>query len=165
MKREVKIGGDIIVPLPQMVISCRDKDGRNNALDVGYCGNASHDPAMVMVGIEPSRFSHHIVKETGCFVVNFPPRSFRKEYGFLGTKSGRDIDKFEALNLRWEDGTKVNAPILLDCPVNLECEVVTSILPEGGSNELFIGKVVAVHVDEEYISPNGSILYNKLDLI
>jgi len=165
MKKETTTAAGAIVPLPQMIISCRDKDGRNNALDVGYCGNASHDPAMVMIGIEPSRYSYHIVKETGCFVVNFPPRSFRKEYGFIGTKSGRDVDKFDALDLKWEDGSKVNAPILLDCPVNLECSVVTSILPEGGSNELFIGKVEAVHVDEEYLAPNGNILWNKLDLI
>lgn len=165
MKRELDGNMGAIVPLPQMIISVRDRNGRNNALDVGYCGNVSHDPAMVMIGIEPSRYSHHIVKETGCFVVNFPLRSFRREYGFIGTKSGRDVDKFEALGLKWKDGTKVNAPILLDCPVNLECSVVASLMPEGGSNELFIGKVEAVHVDEEYLTANGNILWNKLDLI
>ena len=59
----------------------------------------------------------------------------------------------------------VNAPVLLDCPVNYECTVVASVLPEGGSNELFIGRVDAVHVDEEFVSPAGKILWGKLDLI
>jgi flavin reductase (DIM6/NTAB) family NADH-FMN oxidoreductase RutF len=152
-------------PLPQIIVSVRDKEGRKNALAVGYAGNVSHDPAMIIIGIEPSRFSHHIVKENGCFVVNLPLKSFRKEFGYLGSKSGRDGDKFEALNLKWADGTMVNAPILLDCPVNIECTVITSILPENGSNELFIGKVETVHVNEEYLSENGNILWNKMNLI
>lgn len=165
MKKEVSTVFGTIVPLPQVIVSVRGKDGRNNALDAGFCGNAGHDPAMVMIGIETSRYSHHIIKETGCFVVNIPTKSFRREYGTIGTKSGRNIDKFETLKLRWENGTYVDAPILLDCPVNLECEVVASLLPEGGSNELFIGKVVAVHADEEYVSLNGRILYHQLNLI
>jgi len=80
-----------------------------------------------------------------------------------GSKSGRDGDKFAALDLKWEDGKYVNAPVLTDCPVNIECSVVESIMP--GSNELFIGKVETVHVDEEYLDKNGKILWNKLDLI
>ena len=150
-------------PLPQTIVSVRDKEGRNNALAVGYAGNVSHHPAMVMVGIEPGRFSHHMVKENGCFVVNFPLKSFRKEFGYLGSKSGRDGDKFAALDLKWEDGKYVNAPVLTDCPVNIECSVVESIMP--GSNELFIGKVETVHVNEEYLGKNGRILWNKMDLI
>lgn len=150
-------------PVPQTIVSCRDKDGRNNALVVGFAANVSLDPALVMVGIVPSRFSHHMVKETGCFVVNFPKKSFQKEYGYLGSVSGRDEDKFAALNLKWENGERVNAPILTDCPVSIECSVVNSIQP--GTHELFIGKVEAVHVDEEYLDANGNILWNKMDLM
>ena len=56
-------------PVPQTIVSCRDKEGRNNALVVGFTANVSLDPVMVMVGIVPTRFSHHLVKETGCFVI------------------------------------------------------------------------------------------------
>ena len=150
-------------PLPQIIVSIRDKEGRNNAMVVGYAANVSHHPAMVMVGIEPSRFSHHMVKENGCFVVNLPLKSFRKEFGYIGSKSGRDDDKFATLDLKWEEGKRVNAPILTDCPVDIECNVLDSIMP--GSNELFIGKVEAVHVNEEYLDRNGNILWSKMDLI
>ena len=137
--------------------------GQNNALVVGFVANVSVDPAMVMIGIMPSRYSHHIVKESGCFVINFPKKSFKKEYAYLGSKSGRDGDKFSVLNLKWEDAKYVNAPVLTDCPVSIECSVVESTMP--GTHELFIGKVESVNVDEEYIGTDGSILWDKMDLI
>ena len=150
-------------PVPQTIVSCRDKEGRNNALVVGFTANVSLDPVMVMVGIVPSRFSHHMVKETGAFVINLPKKSFQKEYNYLGSRSGRDDDKFAALNLKWENAEYVDAPILTDCPVSIECSVVDSIQP--GTHELFIGKVEAVHVDEEYLDEKGNILWNKMDLM
>ena len=150
-------------PVPQTIVSCRDKDGNNNALVVGFVSNASLDPVMVMAGVVPSRYSHHMIKETGCFVINLPKKSFQKEYNYLGSKSGRDGDKFEALGLKWEDAKYVNAPILTDCPVSIECSVVDSMMP--GTHELFVGKVEAVHVDEEYLDANGNILWDKMDLM
>lgn len=150
-------------PVPQTIVSCRDKEGRNNALVVGFTANVSLDPVMVMVGIVPTRFSHHMVKETGCFVINLPKKGFKKEYDYLGSHSGRDGDKFAVLNLKWEDATYVNAPILTDCPVNIECSVIESTLP--GTHELFIAKVEKVHVDEGYVDKNGNILWDKLDLM
>ena len=150
-------------PVPQTIVSCRDKEGRNNALVVGFTANVSLDPVMVIVGIVPSRFSHHMVKESGAFVINLPKKSFQKEYAYLGSKSGRDGDKFAALDLKWENAEYVDAPILSDCPVSIECSVVDSIQP--GTHELFIGKVEAVHVDEEYLDEKGNILWNKMDLM
>ena len=156
MKKLAKNTVLCLQPVPQTIVSCRDKDGKNNTLVVGFAANVSLDPVMVMIGIMPSRYSHHMVKESGCFVINLPKKSFKKEYDYLGSASGRDDDKFAALNLNWEDATYVNAPILTDCPVSIECSVVDSTMP--GSHELFIGKVEAVHVDEEYLDANGNIL-------
>ena len=130
---------------------------------MGFTANVSLDPAMVMVGIVPTRYSHHMVKESGCFVVNLPKKSFQKEYNYLGSVSGKNEDKFAALNLKWEDASCVNAPILTDCPVSIECRVVDSIMP--GTHELFIGKVEAVHVDEEYLDAQGNILWDKMELL
>ena len=163
MKKQVKNHILCMQPVPKTLVSCRDKDGRNNALVVGFIANVSLDPAMVMVGIVPSRYSYHMVKESGCFVVNLPTKGYEKEYNYLGSKSGRDEDKFAAMNIKWTDAEYVNAPILTDCPVSIECSVVESIQP--GSHELFIGKVEAVHADEEYLDQNGNILWNKINLM
>ena len=150
-------------PVPKTLVSCRDKDGRNNALVVGFAANVSLDPVMVMVGIVPSRFSHHMVKESGCFVINLPKKGYEKEYAYLGSKSGQDEDKFEKMNIQWKDAEYVNAPILTDYPVSIECSVIESTMP--GTHELFIGKVEAVHVDEEYLDDKGNILWDKMDLM
>lgn len=163
MKKIAKNNVLCMQPIPQTLVSCRDKDGRNNALVVGFAANVSLDPAMVMVGIVPTRYSHHMIKESGCFVINLPKKGYEKEYNYLGSKSGRDGDKFAALNIQWTDADYVDAPIMTDCPVSIECSVVESTQP--GTHELFIGKVEAVHVDEEYLDEKGNILWDKMDLM
>ena len=163
MKKTAKNTILCMQPVPKTLVSCRDKDGRNNALVVGFAANVSLDPVMVMVGIVPSRYSHHMVKESGCFVINLPKKGYEKEYNYLGSKSGQDEDKFAAMDIKWADAEYVNAPILKDCPVSIECSVIDSMQP--GTHELFIGKVEAVHVDEEYLDEKGNILWNKIDLM
>lgn len=163
MKREVANKACTVYPSPNLIISCQDKAGRKNALVVAFAGNASLDPPMAMVGVIPDRFSHHMIKETGVFVINIPAKGFEAEFNYLGTKSGRDGDKFEALSLAWEDGTRVNAPMLTDCPINIECKVVTSVQP--GTHDLFIASIEAVHCDEKYLDENGNINWGKIPLL
>lgn len=163
MRRETRNHVLALQPVPRTIVSVRDREGRNNALVVGFAANVSLDPAMVMVGIVPSRFSHHMVKENPCFVINLPAKDFEREYNYLGTRSGADGDKFAALDLKWEDGRQVNAPVLTDCPVSIECRVVDSLMP--GTHELFIGKIETVHVDERYLDEKGNILWDQMDLL
>lgn len=150
-------------PSPKVLVSCRDKDGRNNALAVGYCGNCSYAPPMVMVGIVPSRFSYHIIKETGVFVVNIPVKGNEKMFDYLGSASGRDEDKFEVGKINWSNADTINAPILDDCPINIECTVVDSIMT--GSHEMFVGRVDKVHADESVLNDKKEIDADKLALL
>ena len=146
--------------MPNTIVSCR-KDGHDNALAVGVASVASIDPVMVMIGIIPSRFSYDMVKDTGKFVVNIPTKEFSEKYMYLGTVSGRDEDKLASINTT--DADIIDAPILTDCPVNIECSVVDSIQP--GSHELFIGKVEKVHCDEEYLTEDNDVKWDEIDLI
>ena len=150
-------------PMAKILVSCRGANGENNALAVGYCGNCSFAPPMVMVGIVPSRYSYHMVKETGCFVVNIPDKNYEEEFNYLGSVSGRDCNKLREKNIAIADGEAVNAPILTDCPVNIECTVVDSIVT--GSHEMFIGKVECVHANENIVDENGNIDFSKIDLL
>lgn len=163
MKKEVSNKACTINPCPNLIVSCQDREGRKNALVVAFAGNASLDPPMVMVGVVPERFSHHMIKETGVFVINIPARGFEREYSYLGSKSGRDGDKFEALQLAWEKGTEVDAPLLTGCPVNIECRVVDAVQP--GTHDLFIATVEAVHCDEEYLDEDGNIKWGDIPLL
>lgn len=150
-------------PRTPLIVSCRGGDGRDNALAVVYCCNCSYDPPMVMVGIVPSRHSHGIVKETGCFVANLVPASMADAFQYLGTHSGRDGDKLAALGLRLGQGVKVNAPILMDCPVSIECTVTGSVVT--GSHEMFIGKVEYVHADAGLVDAEGRIQWSNIEFL
>lgn len=162
MKKEA-LKKNALQPTPKILVSCRGKNGENDALVVAYCGNCSFNPPMVMVGIVPSRYSYHMIKETGCFVVNLPSKKYADEFNYLGTVSGRDEDKFKVKNIRWQNGDVVNAPVLTDCPVNIECTVVDSIMT--GSHEMFVGKIEKVHADEDLVDENGKIDFEKADLL
>lgn len=162
MKKELDTLKNCLGPRPNVVVSCRSQKGEDNALAVAYAGNCSYDPPMVMVGIVPSRYSYKMVKDTGVFVVNLVPKDLEEEYYYLGSHSGRDENKLEELDLNLEDGKKVDAPLLVDFPVNVECEVVDSIMT--GSHEMFIAKVVQVHIDEELMDEE-EIDLSKIDFL
>lgn len=149
-------------PCPKILVSCR-LNGEDNALAVGYCGNCSYAPPMVMVGIVPTRYSYHMIKESGCFVVNLPTKDYADTFKYLGTVSKRDEDKLKTKNVRLEEGKVIDAPILADCPVNVECKIVDSIMT--GSHEMFIGKVEYVHADADVLDKDGNIDFSKIDLL
>jgi flavin reductase (DIM6/NTAB) family NADH-FMN oxidoreductase RutF len=153
----------VLNPKTPVLVSCRGKDGRDNALAVVYACNCSFDPPMVMVGIVPSRFSYGLIKETGVFVANLVPASMKAAWDYLGSHSGRDGDKLAACGVRTGEGVKVNAPILLDCPVSIECTVTGSVVT--GSHEMFIGKVEYVHADASLVGDDGKIDWAGIEFL
>ena len=161
-KKEAKMKS-CLQPAPKVLVSCRGLDGENNVLAVGYCGNCSYDPPMVMVGIVPSRYSHKLIKESGCFVVNLVDKDYEETFDYMGSHSKRDGDKLAAMNVKLQEGKKVNAPILPDCPVNIECTVVDSIVT--GSHEMFIGKIEYVHANVGIADAKGNIDFSKINFI
>lgn len=150
-------------PAPKVLVSCRGLNGENNVLAVAYCGNCSFAPPMVMVGIVPTRYSYQMIKESGCFVVNLTDKGYKEVFNYLGSHSKRDEDKLKVMNVMMEDGIKVNAPILPDCPVNIECTVVDSVVT--GSHEMFIGNVEYVHADSKLVDNEGNIDFTQIVFI
>jgi len=163
--REKKAAGTVscLQPMPKVLVSCRGLDGENNVLAVAYCCNCSFDPPMVMVGIVPSRYSYKMIKESGCFVVNLVDKAYRDTFAYLGSHSKRDEDKLAKMDVKLCDGKKVNAPILPDCPVNIECSIVDSIVT--GSHEMFVGKVEYVHADAEITDEKGNVNFSQIEFL
>lgn len=150
-------------PSPKVLVSCRGLDGEENALVVAYCGNCSFDPPMLMVGVVPSRYSHKLIKESGCFVVNIPEKSYQETFDYMGKMSKKDTDKLKDMKVKLGEAKVVKAPILEDCPINVECTIVDSIMT--GSHEMFIGKVEYVHANAALLDADGDIDFSKIDFI
>lgn len=151
-----------LAPKPNLVVTVRDSEGNDNALVVAYAGNCSYAPPMIMVGIVPSRHSYHMIKENGCFVAHLLDKSQTKLFECAGFKSGRDSNKLSDYDIKLSDGAVVNAAVIDECPVAIECTVVDSIMT--GSHEMFIGKVEYVHCEENLVDEKGNIDIKKLNL-
>lgn len=150
-------------PATKVLVSCRGLNGENNVLAVAYCCNCSYEPPMVMVGIVPSRHSHKLIKESGCFVVNLVKKENKEIFDYMGSHSGNNENKIKKMNVKISEGKKVNAPILNDCPVNIECKVVDSVVT--GSHEMFVGKIEYVNADSDLVNDKGDIEFSSIDFI
>jgi flavin reductase (DIM6/NTAB) family NADH-FMN oxidoreductase RutF len=104
-----------------------------------------------------------MIKESGYFVVNLVDEKYKETFDYLGSHSKRDEDKLSAMSVRLANGKAVNAPILTDCSVNIECTVVDSIVT--GSHEMFIGKVKYVHADASIVDEEGNIDFSSISFI
>ena len=145
------------------MVTCRGVNGEEAAFAVAYWGNCSYVTSMVMVGIVQSRYSYSLIKESGCFVVNLVDENYKETFDYLGSHSKRDEDKLAKMQVRLENGAKVNAPIIADCPVNIECTIVDSIVT--GSHEMFIGKIEYVHASSDLLNEDGSIDFSQINFL
>ncbi len=148
-------------PLPAVLVTSRDASGKANVLTISWAGVACSDPPMLTIAIRPSRYSHGIIKSTGECVVNLPKAAQVAEVDRAGGFTGRGGDKIGELGFATSPASKVRAPLLTDCPLNLECKV-RQIL-QLGAHDLFVVEVVATHVDEGAIDESGRLQLAALD--
>ena len=147
-KRQFK-PGNLLYPVPAVLVSAADKDGNSNLITVAWAGTICSDPPMLSISVRPERYSYHMIRETGEFVVNLTTEELVRAVDFCGVKSGRDTDKWKETGLTPEKASVVNVPLVRQSPVNLECRVLR--VDELGSHHMFIAQVAAVDVDEKYM--------------
>lgn len=155
--------GNMLYPVPAVLVSCRDKEGNDNVLTVAWAGTICSDPAMLSISVRKERHSYSMIKESGEFVVNLTTKALLQATDYCGVKSGRDEDKFATMKLTKGEAEKVNVPIIMESPVNIECKV-TQVL-ELGSHDMFLAEVVNVQVSEEYMDEKGKFHINDTELI
>ena len=143
----------MLYPLPVVMVSCTHPGERPNIITVAWTGTICSDPAMVSISVRKSRYSHHIIKESGEFVINLTDESLVRAADYCGVKSGKDIDKFKECHLTELKSEKVAAPGIAESPVCIECRVKE--IKELGSHDMFIAEVVSVSVDDRYMNKNG----------
>lgn len=149
--------GNMVYPLPAVMVSAADKDGRDNIITVAWVGTVCTNPPMVSISIRPERFSYQMIRDTGEFVINLTTEKLAFATDYCGVRSGRDVDKFKETGLTREKADFVKAPMIKEAPVSIECRVRE--VKELGSHHMFLADVLAVHADEAYMDEN-----NKFDL-
>ena len=163
MKRELK-PGNMLYPLPAVLVSCGDGKGVQNLLTVAWAGTVCSDPPMLSVSIRKDRFSHHLIEESGEFVVNLVSAAITKAADYCGVRSGRDGDKWKASGLTPAQAPSLEkAPAVAESPVWIECKVDRIL--ELGSHDMFLADVVGVHADEALFEENGRLDLGKAGLI
>ena len=149
MGKEIWKPGNMLYPLPVVMASMADRDGKPNIITLAWVGTICSTPPMVSVSVRPERYSYPILKETGEFVINLTTKDLVFATDYCGVKSGRDVNKFKEMHLTAVAADKIKAPMIGESPVNLECRV-TQVIPLG-SHDMFLAEVVAVHADERYM--------------
>ena len=147
---------------PVVLVTCQDEGAMPNIITLAWVGVVNSDPPMISIAIRPQRHSYGIVKRTGEFVANLPTTGILKEMDFCGVASGSKLDKFSTTKLTPMNAEKVKAPLIKECPVNLECRV-KQVIPLG-SHDLFLGEVVAAHMDSEIQDEKGRMDVGKAKL-
>lgn len=145
-----------VSPTPAGLIVSVDSEGKPNIITLGEVFNLGlSQPTIVGIAIRKSRYSHALIRSSGCFTVNLPHTGMVLEVDTCGTISGKDHDKFAETGLTPLESKHIRAPIIKECPVNMECELCGIL--ETGDHDLFMGRVLEVHVDEEVLDGEGRV--------
>lgn len=163
MSKQIWKPGNMLYPLPVVMVSVADKEGKQNIITIAWTGTICSDPPMVSISVRPERYSYHMIKETGEFVINLTTKELAFATDYCGVKSGRDVDKFAAMQLTPVRGEKVKAPLIAESPVNLECKVTE--VKHLGTHDMFMAEVVCVHADEKYMDEQNRFHMEMADPI
>lgn len=163
MGKQIWKPGNMLYPVPVVMVSTADQEGNSNIITVAWTGTVCSDPAMLYISVRPERYSYHMIKETGEFVVNLTTKSLVAATDYCGVRSGRDVDKWQTMSLTRVKAEKVQVPLIGESPVNIECKVTE--IKELGSHHMFLAEVVAVDIEEDFLDENGRFHLNHTGLI
>jgi flavin reductase (DIM6/NTAB) family NADH-FMN oxidoreductase RutF len=154
--------GNMIYPLPAVMVTCRDK-GQDNIITIAWTGTICTNPPMTYISVRPERHSYEMIKNSGEFVINLTTKQLTRATDFCGVRSGRDVDKFKEARLTKEEAQVVDAPIIAESPVNIECKV-REIKPLG-SHSMILADVVGVTIDDTLLDEKGKFELNQSGLV
>jgi flavin reductase (DIM6/NTAB) family NADH-FMN oxidoreductase RutF len=156
--------GNMIFPIPAVLVSCGTEVEGFNIITVSWTGTVCTNPPVCYISLRKERLSHEIISKNREFVINLTTEKMAGITDWCGVKSGRDFDKFKETGLTPVKAEFVTAPIVAESPVAVECRVIE--IKELGSHDMFLAEVLSVSVDEKYLDPKtGAFDMNKAALI
>ena len=163
MAKQMWKPGNMLYPLPAVMVSVTDGMGKDNIITVAWAGTVCTNPPMVSISVRPSRFSYEMIRKTGEFVINLTTEKLAFAADYCGVRSGRDVDKFKEMKLTKEKADFVKAPMIGESPVSIECRVKE--IKELGSHHMFLADVLAVHAEEEFMDKDKKFHLNDSRLL
>ena len=163
MAKQFWKAGNMLYPVPAVMVSCNREGEKPNIITVAWAGTVCTNPAMLSISVRPERYSYDIIKETKEFVVNLTTKELTYATDYCGVRSGRDVDKFAEMKLTPQPSQKIKAVGIAESPVNIECKVVE--IKELGSHHLFLAEVVGVRVEDSYMDEKGKFHLNDIGLV
>lgn len=155
--------GNMLNPVPAVMVSVADKAGKANIITVAWAGTICTNPPMLSISVRPERYSYHMIEETGEFVVNLTTKELVCACDYCGVTSGRDVDKFKEMELTPLKLDTVSVPGIAESPVNIACRVVEK--KELGSHTMFLAEVCGVTVDDAHMDESGRFHINETGLV
>jgi flavin reductase (DIM6/NTAB) family NADH-FMN oxidoreductase RutF len=152
-----------VYPTPAALIASADENKKSNLMTAGEVFNIGlRNPAIIGIALRKATYTHGLISRMKEFTVNLATAAILDKVDLAGTISGRDgLDKFVECGLTPLPSHKVAPPIVAECPVNLECVLLS--ITEVGDHDLFLGEVVCMHADSDKIGENQRLLIDKLD--
>ena len=145
--------GNMIYPLPAVLVSCGSEPNEYNVLTVAWVGTLCTNPPMCYISVRPERYSYPIIQKNMEFVINLTTKDMAYATDWCGVRSGKDYNKFEEMKLTPGKAEVVKAPIVEESPVSIECRV-KEIIPLG-SHHMFVAEVVNVQADDCYLDKDS----------
>ncbi|MFC2069368.1 flavin reductase family protein [Chloroflexota bacterium] len=150
---KIKMGPrGLIYPMPAFLVGT-NVDSKPNFMTVAWGGIANGEPPMISMAIRPNRYTHKGIRQSSAFSVNIPSTDMVQETDYCGIVSGIKVDKMNVCKFKVFYGKTDGAPLIEQCPVNLECKVIHFL--NLGSHSLIIGEIEETHVSESCLTDNN----------
>jgi flavin reductase (DIM6/NTAB) family NADH-FMN oxidoreductase RutF len=153
---------NIFFPVPAALVVSGSME-KPNIITVAWIGMMSASPPTIAISLKKNRYSLDLIRQTKEFTVNISSAEQFKETDYCGLVSGKNTDKFEHTNFTPIASQKIGAPIIEQCPFNLECRVIREDVELGQWVAIF-GEIVETHIDEDKIDlPSKAIDIAKVN--
>ncbi len=151
-----------LFPMPAVLIAVKTGENTANILTIAWCGIVGGDPPLIALDIGSQHYSTPFIEREGCFSVNVPCSGQVAGVDYCGLVSGaRDPDKSATCGWTLVSATKISAPLIAECPLNLECRVVKKV--DTGTGAFYLAEILETHVDEAALTGANKIDASVLD--
>jgi len=156
----------LLFPLPVALVTCRARRAdaaSDNIIPLSWVGIVDWRPHMVSICIGEEKHSARVIGERREIGLSVAPVSLMEAVDRCGSTHGDQADKFALTGLTRAAAARVDAPLIAECPVGLECHVVETV--DLNTHRMFIAEVLATHAREEFLRADGTPDLARMDVL